>query len=104
MAKVKFKQKCSKCKKNYVLTSSRNDYIVCYDCQKDELNQPITEAEMKDLFNIPEEYYRHNYFLRNIKINYLRYHNLSEKQIAAFKKTIDSVKQELEELKANPPF
>jgi len=34
----------------------------------------------------------------------LRYHNLSEKQIAAFKKTIDSVKQELEELKANPPF
>jgi hypothetical protein len=63
------------------------------------LNQKITDPEMKKLFSIPEEYYKHNYFLRSIKLNYLRYQNLSEKQISAFKKTIEQVKQELEDIK-----
>jgi len=104
MARVKFKQKCSKCNKNYVLTSSRHGYMVCYECQKEEMNQPINDPEMKDLFNIPEEYYKHNYFLRNIKVNYIRYKNLSENQINAFKKTVIDVKKELEDMAANPPF
>ena len=46
----------------------------------------ITIPSYKKLFNIPEEYYKENAFLRSIKINYLKYHNLTDKQIETFKK------------------
>lgn len=72
----------------------RQRYAVCYDCQKKELEGKVKDPEMKKLFNIPEKYYRENAFLRNIKINYLRYGRLTEKQILAFKKTVKNVKKE----------
>lgn len=53
----------------------------------------ITDPEMKQLFDIPEEYYKESMFLRNIKINYLKYGNLTEKQIAAFKKVAAKIKE-----------
>ena len=89
-----FKHLCKKCKKNRVLVSSKNKFPICYDCQKEELNKEIKSPKMKKLFDIPEEYYKENAFLRSIKINYLRFGNLSEKQIEYFKKTVEKMKNE----------
>jgi len=86
-----YKQKCIRCKKNYVLTNWRNKFPVCYDCEKKELSREIEDPKMKEMFNIPEEYYKDNSFLRDIKKNYLRYNNLSEKQIEAFKKVVENM-------------
>ena len=89
-----YKQKCSNCRKNFVIITFRQRYPLCYECQKKELEGKIKDPKMKKLFNIPEEFYRNNAFLRDIKINYLRYKNLSEKQIEAFKKTVEKIKEE----------
>ncbi|MFC1647913.1 hypothetical protein ACFL1B_00480 [Nanoarchaeota archaeon] len=92
---AKFKQKCGVCKKNYVETSSRNrNFLVCYECHKPDLQGEIKDAKMKKLFNIPQEFYEKNMFLRNIKINYLRYGSLTDKQIEAFKKSVEKMKEE----------
>ena len=48
---------------------------------------------MKKLFDIPESFYKENSFLRDIKINYLRFGNLSEKQIEAFKKVVNDMNE-----------
>jgi hypothetical protein len=89
---VQYKQKCSRCKKNYVLTTSRQGYTVCYDCQKDSLKGEIKDPVYKKLFNIPEEFYVENGFLRSIKANYLKYHNLTDKQFDAFQKVVAKMK------------
>ncbi|MBW2981681.1 hypothetical protein KY343_02265 [Candidatus Woesearchaeota archaeon] len=89
---VRFKQKCFKCKKNYVLVGRGDRFPICYDCQKDDLNQEIKDPKMKKMFDIPEDFYRNNSFLRNIKMNYIRFGKLSEKQIEAFKKTVEDMK------------
>ena len=94
MVRVKFKHKCSRCKKNYVVVTSRTRFPVCYDCQKTELQGTIKNPKMKKLFKIPEEYYKGNAFLRDIKIKYLTYGELSEKQIEAFKKAVKDLKEE----------
>ena len=85
---VKYKQKCVRCKKNYVLASSRNKYILCYDCQKDELHGEVKDPNMKKFFDIPEEFYKDNSFLRDIKIKYIKFENLTDRQIEAFSKTV----------------
>ena len=48
---------------------------------------------MKKMFNIPEEFYKENAFLRDIKINYLRFGKLSEKQIEFFKKAVKKMEE-----------
>ena len=92
--RIQFNQKCFKCKKNYVLTTSSQKYVICYECQKNLLSEEIKDPIYKKLFNIPEEYYKTNAFLRNIKANYLRYNNLTEKQISAFKKIAEKMKKD----------
>ncbi len=67
---------------------------MCYDCQKAELNGVIDDPEMKKFFDIPHEFYVNNSFLRDIKVKYLKFGNLTEKQIEAFKKTVDKLKEE----------
>jgi len=67
-------------------------YPICYDCQKKELEGKIKDPKMKKLFNIPEEFYKQNSFLRSIKINYLKYGELSEKQIDTFKEVVKKLK------------
>jgi len=76
-----------------VLITSRNQFPLCYDCQKSELQGQIKEPKMKKMFNIPEEFYKTNGFLRSIKINYLRFGKLSDKQIECFQKTVKEMKQ-----------
>lgn len=97
---VRYKKKCLRCKKNYVSVTWRQGYTICWDCQKGELVGEIKDPKMKKLFKIPESYYKENHFLRNIKSNYLRYERLTEKQIAAFKKTIERIKEAKKQAKA----
>lgn len=89
---VSYKEKCRRCKKNMVLVSARNRFPMCYDCQKTELGGKIKDPEMKKMFDIPEEFYRQNSFLRSIKMNYLKFGNLTEKQIEVFKKVVNDLK------------
>lgn len=96
MPAFKYKQRCSRCKKNYVIVTWKNNYPLCYDCQKGEMVGEITDPKMKKLLDIPEEFYHENSFLRSIKINALRYGSLSEKQIEYFKKSVDKMKKESE--------
>ena len=90
---IEFKQKCVSCKENYVIITYKQRYPVCYDCQKKELEGEIKDKKMKKLFNIPEELYKQNAFLRDIKISYLKYKDLSEKQIEAFKNVVEKLKK-----------
>ncbi len=76
-----------------VLITGRNQFPICYDCQKAELQGEIKDPKMKKMFNISEELYKKSGFLRSIKSNYLRYGNLSEKQIEFFKKTVKEMKK-----------
>ncbi|HLD19011.1 MAG TPA: hypothetical protein VJB90_03300 [Candidatus Nanoarchaeia archaeon] len=89
---VSYKQRCARCKKNMVLVTANTHYAVCFDCQKSELAGEIKDPQMKAMFNIPDNLYQTNSFLRSIKINYLRYGKLSDKQIEAFKKTVEKLK------------
>lgn len=89
---VSYKEKCRRCKKNMVLVSARNRFPMCYDCQKNELKGKVKDPEMKKMFDIPEEFYMQNAFLRSIKMNYLKFGSLTEKQIEVFKKVVNDLK------------
>lgn len=91
--RIKYRQKCLKCKKNYVTVTSGQKFPICYDCQKEDLKKEIKDPKMKKLLGIPEKYYKENAFLRNIKISYIKYGALTEKQIVAFKKTLKELKE-----------
>jgi len=90
---IRYRQKCFKCRKNWVNVRGGQRYAICYDCQKEQLNQKIKDPEMKKLFDIPEEFYKVNSFLRDIKLKYIMFGKLTEKQIAAFKKTVEEMKK-----------
>jgi len=75
-----------------VLMTSRNQFPMCYDCEKADLQGEIKDPEMKKMFDIPEEFYKNTPFLRSIKKNYLRFDKLSEKQIEVFKKVVEELK------------
>ena len=90
---VRYKQICSRCKKNMVIVTSRNQFPLCYECQKEDLHKEIKDSKMKKFFDIPEEYYKENSFLRSIKLNYLKFGKLSEKQIEWFKKVLEEMKK-----------
>ncbi|MBS3110370.1 hypothetical protein J4227_07620 [Candidatus Woesearchaeota archaeon] len=87
-----FKQKCFKCRKNYVLVTWKNRFPMCYDCQKPEMQGNIKDAKMRKMFEIPEQFYRDNAFLRSIKINYIKFGKLSPLQIDMFKKSVEKMK------------
>ena len=54
----------------------------------------ITDPKMKKLFDVPLRLYEENSFLRSIKINYLRYGSLTERQVEAFKKAVEKLSDE----------
>ncbi len=89
---VRCKQRCWRCKKNYVLADSRQRFVLCYDCQKNELSKEV-KGKLKKMFDISEEFYKENIFLRDIKIKYLRFGELSDKQIEAFKRVVKEMKE-----------
>ena len=65
---------------------------MCYDCQKGEMKGSIRNPAMKKLFDIPESFYMTNAFLRSVKVNYLKFGELSPKQIEYFQKTVKELK------------
>jgi len=91
---ISYKQKCPVCRKNYVMVTRNQRRAVCYDCQKRDLQGEIKDPKMKRLLKIPEEFYMKNAFLRDIKVNYLRYKRLTDKQIEAFKKAVKKMKEQ----------
>ncbi len=93
MPYAKYKQKCTRCRKNYVIVTARNRFPLCYDCQKPELQGVIKDENIRKLLDIPEEYYRTNAFLRNIKISYLKFGQLTDIQKDAFKKAVQKMKE-----------
>ena len=72
--------------------TNRQRWVACYDCQKKEMSGEIKDPKMKKMFDIPEEFYEKNSFLRDIKIKYLQYGELSERQIEVFKKVVEDMK------------
>ena len=74
---IEYKQKCTRCKTNFVVVTRRTLYPVCDECQKATLSKEITDPEMKKFFNIPPEFYEQNYFLKSIKIGYLKFGSLT---------------------------
>ena len=53
----------------------------------------VKDPKMKKMFDIPEEFYKNNSFLRDIKIKCLQWGELTERQIAAFKKVVEDLKK-----------
>ena len=74
-----------------VVVNARTRYPICYECQKTQLVGDIKDPAMEKMFSIPDEYYQQNMFLRSIKINYLKFGKLTDKQIDAFKKTVEKM-------------
>ncbi len=93
MPAAQYKQKCIRCRKNYVLVTWRSKNRICYECLKKEMQGEIKDPKMKKLFDLPEQYYMDVPFLCSIRINYLRYGNLTERQIEAFKETVKKYKE-----------
>lgn len=56
-----------------------------------EVDQKVEDPEYEKLFKIPRDLYLKSKFLRDIKTNYLRFGDLTEKQIAAFKETVEKM-------------
>ena len=94
---VLFKTKCSRCKKNWVTVSRRDRYCLCFECQRPELEKEIKDPEMKKFFDIPQEFYQRNMFLRNIKSSYLKFGSLTQPQKDAFMKTVEKFREEAKE-------
>lgn len=88
----KYKQKCFRCNKNYVVVGARQRFAKCYECQKPELEGVIEDEKMKEFFNIPDDFYKDNSFLRSIKISYLKNKRISDRQAEAFIKVVDEMK------------
>jgi len=88
---VNYKIKCNKCKKNYQLVTRPTRFVICYECQKSEMKGEITNPKMKKFFDIPDLFYKENMFLRDIKIKYLRFGELTENQRATFEKVVDKM-------------
>jgi len=87
-----YKIRCGLCKKNFILATWKTGFPVCYECQKKELEGEIKDPKIKKLFNIPEQLYKDSGFLRDIKIKYIKYGQLSDKQIEAFEKVVKKMK------------
>ena len=93
MAKAKFKQKCAMCKTDWVIMFSARQFPICVKCHMKQIEKEIKDPKMKKFFDIPQKFYEENSFLRNIKQAYIRFDNLSEKQVEAFKKTVKEMKE-----------
>ncbi len=87
-----YKQRCIRCRKNYVVMTWKDRVPVCYDCQAQDLKGEVKDPAMRQLFDIPDGLYRQSAFLRDIKIKYLKYGALTDKQVAAFKKVADELR------------
>lgn len=85
------------------MATYRDRFVTCYECQKKQMQGEIKDPKIKKLFDIPEEFYKENSFLRDIKIKYLTYENLTDRQIEAFEKTVKKMKENRDKPKEDVP-
>src|SRR3989344_1744063 len=90
--KIKFKQRCIRCKKNMASMYSSRQTPICIDCEMRYVDSTVEDPLFKKLFSIPREYYLENYFLRSVRSNYAKYGSLSKNQIETFKKVVKDMK------------
>lgn len=83
-----YKQRCLNCKKNMVLIKYPKQRAICSECQTKSISTPITDPKFKKLFNIDPELYQQSSFLRDIRYQYGRFENLSERQISTFARVV----------------
>ncbi len=94
----KFKQKCKICHKEWVVIRGR-EFPICVKCHMRQMTfEKITQLKYKFL-NISKKLYEKSRFLRSIRQSYLRYEELTEKQIKAFKKAVKELRISLKEAK-----
>ena len=89
--KILYNQKCARCPKMVPMTS-RKQFPLCYDCQKKEMQGVIKDPKMKKLFNLPEDFYKESPFLRSIKVYYLKFGEITDRQKEYFEKTVKEMK------------
>lgn len=98
---VLYKQRCMLCRKNMALITSGRQKPICTPCQTRDFGKPITDPTFKKLFDIEPALYDQSSFLRDIKAAYLRFGNLTERQIEAFTRVAKEMKQGKKEKKGN---
>ena len=92
---ISYKQRCALCKKGWALiTSGRQRFAVCLDCEMKFVEKKLEDKEFVKLFDIPLDWYRENSFLRSVRYQYGRFGTITDRQIEAFKKTIKDMKKE----------
>jgi len=89
----RYQQLCILCRKKRVLIQHYKQRPICLDCQMKQWDE-IKDPKYKKLFDIPKKFYELSIFLRNVRDYYDRMEKLSEKQIAAFKKTVKELEKE----------
>ena len=94
MPRLKFKQKCKICKKEWVLVQY-GQFTICVTCHMKQIAEEVTEKKYQFL-NIEKELYEQSRFLRNIRQSYLKFKELSDKQIKTFKKTVGELRKSAE--------
>ncbi len=94
---AEYKQQCMVCKKAKVLMRSRKQKPICVACRMgDAKDTPITDPAMQELFAIDERLYERNSFLADIKAKYMRFGNLSERQIEVFRRVAQEETEKLQ--------
>jgi len=92
MPKLKFKTKCKVCYKNWVTIKFR-EFPICVGCQMKQVGSEEVKGKKYKFLNIDQKLYEKSRFLRNIRISFNRYDELTAKQIEAFKKAVDDIKK-----------
>ena len=92
---VKYKQKCGRCKKNYTMSLRSQAFVMCADCHEPLINKPIEDADMKAFFEQADDIYDRDAYLRTVKMNYLKYGNITDYQRTQFLKVIDLVRKDM---------
>ena len=92
MPSYSYKQKCIVCRKNHALVTWKDRTPVCVPCKMKQIDKPIEDPAFKKLFDIDKTLYERSSFLRNIKLSYIRFGKLSDKQIETFREVAETVK------------
>ena len=88
---ARYKQLCNLCRKNHLVIEHYKQKPICPECEMKNWGK-IEKEKYKKILDIPKEIYVKSYFLRNVRSYYEIFGKLSEKQIEAFKKTVEKLK------------
>lgn len=97
-----YKQRCMNCKKNMVLIQYPKQRPICVECQSKSISTPITDPKFQKLFKIDPALYEQSSFLRDIRYQYGRFENLSERQISVFQRVVHEITEQNKRLSQGP--